>query len=149
MNEWIARFQDAEERKITVGGPEFGNTVLQTDRCNAGIVYAGANDLAGFEELAKVSPVVLAFPDADCTWTFQPGLDLIDRLAPWRRRIEDSGVGGDAEELMDTRPWDRPGCGGSCQALDLLVGLLMKRAIFPMRINQNLPVDGDHRTQSS
>ena len=59
-------------------------------------------------------------------------------------RIVHSWVRGDGDELMHTGPGDRPGADPYEEAIEDEIGLLVKRGVFAVSVNENVGVDGDH-----
>src|ERR1700689_4502922 len=75
------------------------------------------------------------------------GIQLCERLQSALERcrdLVDLGMRDDRDELMHTRPRNRPSLGSRRELHERRAGLRMKLRVLPMRIHQKVGIDGDH-----
>lgn len=75
---------------------------------------------------------------------FQPGTDLVERQVDRRRRVEHARMRRDRQELVHTGPWNRPRARTAGKRLDAPISRIMKRAILPVGVDQDIRIDRDH-----
>ena len=118
--------------------------MVQADRGDAGIVDFRAFDFSGGRlvgECFKVPRPLAQQPQAraglPCSKCFERGDER-------RRRIVNLRVSYNGEEFVKTRPCDRPRSTGISKMGDSVQGFLMPRRVFPVRVNEDVGIDGDH-----
>ena len=114
------------------------------DRGNSGIVDRSALHACGKCDLCKAIEVAVCLADE---LKSRAGIQLCERLQSELercRRFVDFRMRDYRDELMRTRPRNCPPLGSRCEFNERRTGLAMKLRVLPMRIYQNVGIDGDH-----
>jgi hypothetical protein len=72
-----------------------------------------------------------------------PRLQLVERLGRGRWGVEYPGMGDHCNELVDTRPGNRPSTGRFGLVSYRLSCFLVERGVAPVGVDQEVGVDGD------
>src|SRR3954463_5485587 len=91
----ISRLQFREAREVSVGRPELGDTVAETERGDGGIVHLGARHLSGSEESCQHGPIVGGLTQQHEARRGEQSRYLLHSAWHLRRRAVNVGMGGD------------------------------------------------------
>ena len=145
----VSRLYAGEASEVPIGSPEFGHAVFCAQCRYPGVMGLRARYPAAQQQGTKVLPVIRRLGEQDNSRRFDPGVNLFDGAVERCRRRVDPRVGHNGDELVNARPGDCPRLLPLGQFGDAGIGGIMPRGVFPVRIDQQVGVYGDHPPRPS
>src|SRR5208282_5194213 len=143
----VARLEPGERRKIAVGGPEFGYAMVQTKRGHTGIMDARSLQPGSPGQFTKFVEVPRALRQELQIARRPPGVHRREGRFQESWRMVDTLMGDNGDKLVNAGPGHRPNRASPPQLLEALLGCRMKFAVLPVRVNQQIGINGDHEPE--
>ena len=138
----------AEAIKVAILGQQPSDARFATERDDLRVEDEISESFCFLRRCHEKTDKALAGLEHEQARGSQHALEGLACLVNGERRIEDAAVRYDAEKLSETEHWDRPAFIVLCEVAEPLLRRSMLWQLFPMRVDQDVGVDGDHSRPS-
>ena len=148
LDQRVADRECREATEIAIVGPQFTHAVRKTECSDARIVDLRPGGPARGQAIREHGPVRVVLRQRDERRRLEPRADLIESVRQRRRRPVVARMRHDCEKFVDARPGNRPGAPSFGESRDGIARHRVPGRVPPMRVHEQVRVDGDHEPRS-